>query len=102
MRFDVYVQNAINMERSIELGRGDEYKRIMITGDSNTTSKIINHDEAYRYDDDLLVPQIKKVIYNPPATVIIWSDDTKTVVKCQEDDIYNKETGFLLCVMKKV
>ena len=44
---------------------------------------------------------IKKVIYNPPATVVMWADGTKTVVKCSEDDAYDKLTGFLLCVMKK-
>ena len=26
---------------------------------------------------------IKKVIFNPPATVVYWSDGSKTVVKCQ-------------------
>lgn len=45
---------------------------------------------------------IKKVIYNNPATIIIWSDGTKTSSKCQEGDIYNPELGFLLAYMKKI
>lgn len=41
-----------------------------------------------------------KVIYNPPATIILWKDGSKTVVKCSEDDIYDPMTGFLLCCLK--
>ena len=44
---------------------------------------------------------IVKVIFNDPATVVIWSDGTKTVVKCQEGDTYSKETGLALCIAKK-
>ncbi len=47
-------------------------------------------------------PTIKRVIFNPPATIILWSDDTKTVVKCQEGDTYNPETGFALAYLKKL
>lgn len=46
-------------------------------------------------------PQIKNVIFNDPATVVIWSDDSKTVVKCQPGDTYSKETGLALCIAKK-
>ena len=27
---------------------------------------------------------IKKVIFNPPATIVFWEDGSKTVVKCRE------------------
>ena len=47
-------------------------------------------------------PTIKRVMFNPPATIIFWSDDTKTVVKCQEGDTYNPETGFALAYLKKL
>ena len=45
---------------------------------------------------------IRDVIFNNPATIIIWSDGTKTVVKCQQGDEYDPERGFLLCVAKKM
>lgn len=41
------------------------------------------------------------VIFNDPATIVFWSDDTKTVVKCQEGDTYNPEAGLAMCYMKK-
>lgn len=49
------------------------------------------------------VPDIKDVIFNPPATIVLWADGTKTVVKCQEDkDEYSKEIGLAMCICKKV
>ena len=44
---------------------------------------------------------IEKVIYNPPATIILWNDGTKTMAKCDEEDTYDRATGFMLCVLKK-
>lgn len=45
--------------------------------------------------------RIEKVIFNDPATVVFWSDNTKTVVKCQEGDTYSKELGLAMCISKK-
>lgn len=44
--------------------------------------------------------QIKKVIFNDPATIIFWEDGSKTVVKCQPDDKYDKMTGFAMACAK--
>lgn len=46
-------------------------------------------------------PAIKKVIFNDPATIVIWKDDTKTVVKCQSGDTYSEELGLAMCISKK-
>ena len=48
--------------------------------------------------------EIVKVIFNEPATIIIWDDGTKTVVKCQKDkgDTYNPELGLAMCIIKKM
>lgn len=44
---------------------------------------------------------IEKVIFNKPATVVLWSDSIKTVVKCQPGDTYSKELGLAMCISKK-
>ena len=44
----------------------------------------------------------KQVIYNDPATIVLWDDGSKTVVKCHPDDVYDPEKGFLLCCAKKL
>lgn len=45
---------------------------------------------------------IKKVIFNNPATIILWQDGTKTVVKCNERDTYDPEKGFAMAISEKV
>ena len=51
--------------------------------------------------DPARLPEIKKVIYNKPATIIFWSDHTKTVVQCQEGDYYDPEKGLVMAIAKK-
>ena len=44
---------------------------------------------------------IKKVKFNPPATIVFWTDNTKTVVKCSGED-YDPEKGLAMCICKKM
>lgn len=48
------------------------------------------------------MPNIKQVIYSDPVTIIIWEDGTKTLSRCDDDDVYDELTGFMLCIFKKV
>lgn len=43
----------------------------------------------------------KNVIFNPPATIVEWSDGTKTVVKCHDDE-FSEEFGYAMAVMRKI
>lgn len=45
---------------------------------------------------------IINVIYNPPATIVLWNDNTKTVVKCEDGTEYDKEMGLYMCLAKKL
>ena len=47
------------------------------------------------------LPEIKDVIFNEPATIVMWSDGTKTVVKCQEGEGYDPEKGMAMAISKK-
>lgn len=47
------------------------------------------------------MPKIKDVKFNDPATIVFWADGTKTVVKCQEDDIFDPEKGLAMAITKK-
>lgn len=44
---------------------------------------------------------INNVIFNDPATIVLWSDGTKTVVKCQDDDVFDPEKGLAMAISKK-
>lgn len=54
------------------------------------------------YYDKMLIqqPEIKKVIFNDPATIVYWEDRTKTVVKCEKEK-YDPEKGLAMAIAKK-
>ena len=45
-------------------------------------------------------PKIKDVIFNEPATIVFWSDGTKTVVKA-ENEPFDREKGLAMAIAKK-
>ena len=44
---------------------------------------------------------IKQVIFSDPATIVLWHDGTKTVVKC-ENEAYDPEKGLAMALAKKM
>lgn len=49
-----------------------------------------------------IMPIIKKIIFNKPATIVFWSDKTKTVVKADlTRDIWDPEKGLAMAFCKK-
>ena len=50
----------------------------------------------------MAMPEIDRMIFNDPATVVIWKDGKKTVVKTQKGEKYDPEKGLAMAVMKRV
>lgn len=44
---------------------------------------------------------IKNAIFAPPATIVYWSDGSKTVVKCSEKDVFDPEKGLAMAIAKR-
>ena len=69
-----------------------------------TSSKRLqgNITTGYHYVDEgeSYLPAIQKVIFNDPATIVIWADGTKTVVKC-DCELYDHEKGLAMAISKK-
>ena len=58
-----------------------------------------------KFNKDYIIDRkedIEKVIFNDPATIVYWKDGTKTVVKCQNDDKFDKEKGLAMAIVKKL
>lgn len=68
------------------------------TGDINNASV---STRKVAYNSMWKRTKIKNVIFNDPATIVFWSDGTKTVVKCGKNDIYDPEKGLAMAVAKK-
>lgn len=45
--------------------------------------------------------RIEKVIFKYPATVVLWADGTKTIVKAGDYDIFDPEKGLAMAIAKK-
>ena len=72
-------------------------------------SEITNQNTVFTNHKPL---QATKIIFNGPATIVFWSDGTKTVVKCNECckdnclgtegcEYYTKEIGIAYAFAKK-
>lgn len=48
------------------------------------------------------VPNVEKVLFRNPATIVWFSDGTKSVAICGYDDVYDKETGMAICLCKRM
>ncbi len=45
---------------------------------------------------------ISRILYSPPATVVFWSDGTKTVAKCAPHERFDREKGLAIACAKKL
>lgn len=59
-------------------------------------------EDTRRKENDCILDKIDHIITNPPATIILWKDDSKTVVKCMDGDEYDVEQGIAMCLLKKL
>ena len=104
---NVYLQ--VGCSYMIEADRSTTYKNpiTVVKIDNNKPTGVhirtITHARlltgAKRPDD-----RIKRVIFNKEklTTVVIWYDGQKTIVKCQEGDVWDEEKALALCYMKRV
>lgn len=78
---------VISLPNGILTSRKDDFRRDI--------ENLLNSRVSYG------LPEIKNVIFNNPATIVFWADGTKTVVKCQEGDIFDPEKGLTMAITKK-
>lgn len=57
--------------------------------------------EGKKMDSATNTAAIKNVIFAPPATIVYWSDGSKTVVKCSEKDVFDPEKGLAMAIAKR-
>ena len=98
-----------------------ENNKVTVTGTLNNYHVTLKDEDfldaiRYCYNDILSVEKYKasielrvdipgmidRVIFNDPATIILWKDGSKTVVNRSDDDIWDPEKGFCMAVIKKL
>ena len=96
--FDIEVTISTKELNTITLRKKDKRRNEMPVERKSTSSRVYY---AATTAKSVSVPSIKKVIFNYPATIVLWSDGSKTVVKCQDGDIYDPEKGLAMAISKK-
>ena len=43
----------------------------------------------------------RKWVINGPATILFWQDGTKTIVKCNKEDEFDAQKGYLMAFFEK-
>lgn len=71
---------------------------LICVGNDGVTYSI---SKAWCLEEDDEALNIEKVIFNDPATIILWRDGDKTVVKRAVGDVYDPYAGFCIAVAKK-
>lgn len=98
-----------------------ENNKVTVTGTLNNYHVTLKDEDfldaiRYCYNDILSIEKYKssielrvdipgmidRVIFNDPATIILWKDGSKTVVKRSDDDVWDPEKGFCMAVIKKL
>ena len=55
---------------------------------------------VYAFMSEPNLVEIKNVVFNPPATIVFWADNSKTVVKA-ENETFDPEKGLAMAIAKK-
>ncbi|MDD2952522.1 MAG: hypothetical protein PHC95_05080 [Parabacteroides sp.] len=79
-----------------------EYVPIIINEFENAMRRRLRVHQIpeFRFEDPNKF-EIENVIFNNPATIVIWKDGSKTVVKCQPGEVFSKETGLAMAISKR-
>lgn len=94
------VADSFHREFSVEFAPGCPVKVNGIPGGSATPDLPYppKSKTAYR------IPDIEKVIFNEESgvTVVLWADDTRTVVRLGKGESFDRYAGFSAAVMKRL
>lgn len=62
--------------------------------------RVMEEAAKKKEETNMTAASIKNVIFNPPATIVFWTDGSKTVVKCNAKDEFDPEKGLAMAIAK--
>lgn len=77
--------------------QSNKYLSFATTADNHIHRSYKDYSLYYKRNESL----IKNVIFNEPATIVYWNDNTKTVVKCGDDEAFDPEKGLAMAIAKR-
>ena len=96
VRLRAEIPDDVFLGRRSDIG---EYVRMKANSDNENLRPRVT---TTTYHPDRIIPEIKDVIFSGPATIVLWKDGTKTVVKAQEGEIIDYEKGMAMAIAKRM
>lgn len=98
---EILTKTAINSVYGVSMFEKEE-EPMPTNTPNNFIFKLINNGSLIiRTRRQTNMQCIKKVMFNDPATIVFWSDGTKTIVKCGDNDTFDPEKGLAMAISKK-
>lgn len=63
--------------------------------------RVMEEAAKKKEETTMTAASIKNVIFNPPATIVFWTDGSKTVVKCNAKEEFDPEKGMAMAITKR-
>ena len=98
---EILTKTAINSVYEVSMFEKEEEPMPTNTPNDFIFKLINNGGLIIRTRRQINMQRIKKVIFNDPATIVFWSDGSKTVVKCGDNDTFDPEKGLAMAISKK-
>lgn len=74
--------------------------KVYPTMSDHTCDCTCGSEKKVSFDD--ILDDVQQVIYNDPATIVTFSDGSKVCVKACANDKFNKETGLIYALVKRL
>lgn len=86
------------MSNKLIINSGGLFDNVLMGNDEVMYNKIVARG-GYNSSNSSTI-SINKVIFNDPVTVVYWSDNTRTIVKCR-NEVFDREKGLAMAISKK-
>ena len=93
-----------NTYNSFLTGYVNPLQTVSITSSSDPNLEIVLDSTILNsyLNDNIKIPEVDRIIYNDPVTIVFWKDGTKTKVRCAKDAVFDKYNGFLAALGIKI
>ena len=93
-----------NTYNSLLTGYTNPLQTFSITSSSDPNLEIVLDSDILKsyLNDNIKIPEVDRIIYNDPVTIVFWKDGTKTKVRCAKDAVFDKYNGFLAALGIKI
>ena len=98
--------NVLTYDSSKFFFRNSNYLQMTISNKEKTVQDVFDtlteeqKTVVYAFMSEPNLVEIKNVVFNPPATIVFWTDNSKTVVKA-ENETFDPEKGLAMAIAKK-